>query len=197
MSERTYYVNNDAVLAFMKTWKIASGEEKIYIENMLVKELAYLVSTRVKKYKTQPFYNDILQEARIGLINAIHGFDSSRSPNFFKYAVWKIQTNINSYLNWYERAKKSKIKTDIENILNPYEIFEKKECKGVLLNAVESLSKTDRVVIVMKFGLNGNDSHTLQEIGSRFSLSRQRIDQILSKALVKLKKNKMIKEIYC
>ena len=42
-------------------------------------------------------------------------------------------------------------------------------------------------IIRLYFGLNGIPVHTLEEIGTKFELSRERVRQIKEKALLKLK----------
>jgi len=44
-------------------------------------------------------------------------------------------------------------------------------------------------VISMRFGLDGEDAKTLQEIGEDMGLSRERVRQIESKAKEKLRRN--------
>ena len=54
---------------------------------------------------------------------------------------------------------------------------------------VAELDEKERQVISMRFGLDGEDPRTLQEIGEALSLSRERIRQIESKAKEKLRRN--------
>jgi RNA polymerase primary sigma factor len=42
-------------------------------------------------------------------------------------------------------------------------------------------------IVRMRFGLGMNSDHTLEEVGQRFSLTRERIRQIEARALRKLK----------
>jgi len=52
---------------------------------------------------------------------------------------------------------------------------------------LEALTPREREVLRLRYGLDGETDHTLEEIGKSFSLSRERIRQIESKALEKLR----------
>ena len=63
-------------------------------------------------------------------------------------------------------------------------------------SVLEDLSPREREVIKLRFGINGKHcEHSLQEIGRKFSLSRERIRQIEKAALIKLRKMKNIQEL--
>ena len=55
---------------------------------------------------------------------------------------------------------------------------------------VEELEEKEREVIRMRFGLDGEEPKTLQEIGESMSLSRERIRQIESRAKEKLRRSR-------
>ena len=59
-----------------------------------------------------------------------------------------------------------------------------KEQLHVILN---SLSERERAVLEMRFGLKDGESHTLEEVGRAFGVTRERVRQIESKALRKLR----------
>jgi len=52
--------------------------------------------------------------------------------------------------------------------------------------AFESLNKREALVLKMRFGLGSGNDHTLEEVGNRFHVTRERIRQIEAKALRKL-----------
>jgi RNA polymerase primary sigma factor len=55
----------------------------------------------------------------------------------------------------------------------------------------EELDEKERGVIQMRFGLDGEEPRTLQEIGEELGLSRERIRQIESKAKEKLRRSRL------
>ena len=53
---------------------------------------------------------------------------------------------------------------------------------------MSTLNEKERKIIEMRYGLNGyNAQYTLQEIGEMFGVSRERVRQIESRALKKLR----------
>jgi RNA polymerase primary sigma factor len=51
------------------------------------------------------------------------------------------------------------------------------------------LAERDREVLMLFFGLGGNAPHSLEEIGEKFDLTRERVRQLKDKALMRLRHN--------
>lgn len=62
--------------------------------------------------------------------------------------------------------------------------------KNEIENALFTLDKREAEVIRLSFGIGSNHKATLEEIGSKFNLTRERIRQIKEKALRKLRNSK-------
>lgn len=64
----------------------------------------------------------------------------------------------------------------------------RKESKEILIEQLDRLKPRERKIIEMRYGLNSYEIHTFDEIGKKFGVTRERIRQIESLALRKLKK---------
>jgi RNA polymerase primary sigma factor len=62
-------------------------------------------------------------------------------------------------------------------------------------DVLNSLQKKEREIVVMRFGLDDGRIKTLKEIGEAFSISRERVRQIETKALSKLKHPSRTKQL--
>ena len=56
-----------------------------------------------------------------------------------------------------------------------------------LEKVLETLTERERTILALRFGLTGEEPLTLEEVGKRFGLTRERIRQLEAKALAKLR----------
>lgn len=68
--------------------------------------------------------------------------------------------------------------------------------KEQVQSVLSTLSEREQKIIKMRFGLETGKSHTLEEVGQEFAVTRERIRQIEAKALAKLRKHKDAKKLY-
>ncbi len=67
--------------------------------------------------------------------------------------------------------------------------------KGYILDAIEDLAPRERKILEMRFGLVDGVTHTLEEVGKEFGVTRERIRQIEAKALDKIKELDVIDKL--
>ncbi|OPZ38350.1 MAG: RNA polymerase sigma factor RpoD [Synergistetes bacterium ADurb.BinA166] len=72
---------------------------------------------------------------------------------------------------------------------SPHESLTKKRLAAEMKRAIRGLNPSESKIIRCRFGMDGKDPMTLQEIGDDMQLSRERIRQVEAIALGKLRKN--------
>jgi RNA polymerase primary sigma factor len=75
-----------------------------------------------------------------------------------------------------------------ENAVSPYESLRENNLNSDLSAMVNSLDKREAEIIKLRFGLEGRDELTLEEVGKRFHVTRERIRQLEYLALSKMRK---------
>lgn len=119
-------------------------------------------------------YEDLLQEGRIGLWQAILHFDPRRGVTFSTYAGVAIRNRI-----WraVKQVNRPQGRLSPPALANPLEIAEEnigqQEIRQALLEAVSRLPKRLRQVITAAYGLDGELPCTLAAIGDRFGVTKE------------------------
>jgi RNA polymerase primary sigma factor len=83
-----------------------------------------------------------------------------------------------------------------EDRVSPEESAATQLLKEQIASILKTLSDREQKIIKMRFGIGGGKSHTLEEVGAEFSVTRERIRQIEAKALSKLRKHKDTKKLH-
>ena len=73
------------------------------------------------------------------------------------------------------------------NIMSPIEAATTSSLSEVTREVLSSLTSREAKVLRMRFGIDMNTDHTLEEVGKQFDVTRERIRQIEAKALRKLR----------
>ncbi|MEA1909794.1 MAG: RNA polymerase sigma factor RpoD [Patescibacteria group bacterium] len=82
-----------------------------------------------------------------------------------------------------------------EDSVTPSEQSSQELLKTDITVVLHLLTPREQKILKMRFGLEGEWAHTLEEVGREFGVTRERIRQIEAKAVAKLKKSKDSKKL--
>ena len=71
---------------------------------------------------------------------------------------------------------------------DPFEALRDKDLQGEVGDLLDALDPRERKIIGFRFGLDGGRERTLEEVGHKFGVTRERIRQLQNIALLKLRK---------
>lgn len=83
-----------------------------------------------------------------------------------------------------------------EESVSPEEAATGQLLKEHVNDMLGALTEREQKILKLRFGLEDGKSHTLEEVGQEFSVTRERIRQIEAKALAKLRKHKDARKLH-
>lgn len=207
-----YIANNNL---FPET--LSQEEEKKYIQmmddgneeakNILIEHNLRLVAHVCKKYSNSNVdQDDLISIGSIGLIKGINSFNAKKNIKLSTYISKCIDNEILMYLRSIKKLSaevyldepigKDKddntitLKEILENEDRPIEeeIELKLKIKKLYEKIKKILKERERTIIELRFGLNGNEPKTQNEIAKSMGISRSYVSRIETKAIGKLSK---------
>ena len=80
---------------------------------------------------------------------------------------------------------------DTETVM-PHQVASRKLLKNHVSEVLQELTPREQKILKIRFGLEDGVTHTLEEVGKEFGVTRERIRQIEAKALEKIRQHKTI-----
>ena len=82
-----------------------------------------------------------------------------------------------------------------EKSLTPSQLAAQSLLKNKIKEILVDLVPREQEILKLRFGLEDGITHTLEEVGKKFSVTRERIRQIEAKALTKIKAHQKAKAL--
>lgn len=181
-------------------------------QTLIATNQRFVISQAVKYSWNQDMIVDLISEACIGLNRAIDTYNPEKGTVFLTHAnTWIFQAIQRYFLEDCKTVrvplsrrheKVSFISIDAptgDEDIHPYDkylppetqntpdnILESRIQNQLLLKYLANLTKRERQVVILYYGLGGNQPKTYQQIGVELSLSGERIRNILNLALKKM-----------
>ena len=176
----------------------SSAKSKLIEHNL---RLVMYIAKRFESTKVN--LEDLVSVGSIGLIKAVDSYKLDKNIKLATYASRCIENEILMFLR---KANKTindlslddgLVSDDEGNSLSlgemipdeklVYEEVELKDQKTFLLKLVEQLSKREKVIMCLRYGLNGYDELTQKEVADLMNISQSYISRLEKKILNKLK----------
>jgi RNA polymerase primary sigma factor len=82
-----------------------------------------------------------------------------------------------------------------EKSLSPAQVAARRMLRDQLMNIIKELSPREQKILAMRFGLDDGVTHTLEEVGKEFGVTRERIRQIEAKALERIRDHQTARKL--
>ena len=196
---------------------LTSEEEKIYLHrfengdeearNILIERNLRLVAHVCKKYGTANVeQDDLISIGTIGLIKGIKSFDSSKGVRLATYVSRCIENEVLMHLRAVKKLGAEVYLEDTigkdkdDNTVSLQEVIENDErsiedevdlkfkIKKLYQKMKEVLKDREKLILEMRFGLDGKKPRTQNQIAKVLGISRSYVSRIETKAINKLSK---------
>lgn len=174
-------------------------------EQLIIHNLRLVVYIAKKFENKNSSTEDLVSIGTIGLMKAVKTFNPDKNIKIATYASRCIENEILMYLRKMSNAKtemsfdeplsvdwdgneltlRDVLGTEPEDV---YDDLEADDEKRMLLDVVDSLPEKEKNLMIMRFGLKGNESHTQKQMADSLGISQSYISRLEKRILSKLKK---------
>jgi RNA polymerase primary sigma factor len=177
---------------------LSAGKREIEnVKSRLIEANRRLVVGIAGKYTDRGLqFLDLIREGNIGLIKAVEMFVYHQNYKYFTHAPWWIRQAITRAIAKQGGATRN-LEGDEDSSLgdfvddksakNPSDEEVYRKLKEHTSRTLDTLSPREASVLRLRFGIDTDSDHTLEEVAEIFKATPERIRQIEAKALRKLR----------
>jgi RNA polymerase primary sigma factor len=172
-------------------------EDALAVKNQIIRSNLRLVVSIAKRHvgPSNNFF-ELVSDGNMSLIRAVEKFDFSRGNKFSTYASWAIMKNFARTIP-EENYRRDRFVTGHEEMFEAAadNRTDEHEYEGALKRMQEAikgmldrLDDRERLIITSRFGLGGAAERTLEQLGRELGITKERVRQIESRGVDKLRK---------
>ena len=176
-------------------------QQSIEVKNEIIRANLRLVVAMTKRYarSREPLF-ELVSDGNISLMKAVEKFDYARGVKFSTYATWAIIKNFTQTISKEHRdharfrnAGEEVFQTVPDQRTNQQvEEAAQMQREGEVAHLLEHLDDRERRIIRDRYGLDsGREPMTLKEVGSAMGVTKERIRQLATRAIAKLRQAAM------
>ena len=175
--------------------------------NILIKSYLRMVYKIAMNFVGLAPFEDMVSYGMIGLHKGILDYDPDRNPNFKGHIIARIRYAMLNGLTNTEKIKRGSVKaTPVSQILenekddfwqiyegDSYDVKYNENDFLITERIRDILSDRDAHMVFLYYGLDGYDQTTVENIGRMFSVSKQRVSQIIHHSTRAMKYDELLK----
>ena len=150
--------------------------------------LRLVISIVKKRCRTVDDLFPFISEGNLSVMRAADLFDYGRGFRFSTYATWAIIQNLQrTFVNIARDRLRSTDEAKLEDISDGH-IDEAETAHAIAVNKevvtriLDKLPERERLIVELRFGLNGREQHTLKRAGEVIGVTKERIRQLEQRA---------------
>lgn len=184
--------------------RLDQGDESI--KSQLIERNLRLVVYIARRFENTGInIEDLISIGTIGLIKAINTYQPAKNIKLATYASRCIENEILMYLRKTANLKSEVsldeplntdwdgnelllsdiLGTDTDLVMKPLEADVDRK---LLSDAIEKLAERERVIITLRFGLNGRPEQTQKEVADRLGISQSYISRLEKRIILRLRR---------
>ena len=167
------------------------------MKNQIIRANLRLVVSIAKRHvgPSNNFF-ELVSDGNMSLIRAVEKFDYSRGNKFSTYASWAIMKNFartipeeNYRRDRFVTGHEEMFEAAADNRTDEHEYESSlKRMQEAIKGMLDRLDDRERLIITSRFGLGGDAERTLEQLGRELGITKERVRQIESRGVDKLRK---------
>jgi len=171
------------------------GQAETVKQRLISANLRLVVSIAKKHAGWLNNFFEVVSDGNVSLMRALEKFDCGRGTKFSTYATWAIMKNYARSIP-EERYHYARYVTGQEEILSskadkrtePVSESDREHVRQLIASGINQLDEREREIVSSHFGLGMKGAPlTLEQLGKRFGVTKERIRQIEQRALGRLR----------
>jgi len=172
-------------------------EQALAVKNQIIRANLRLVVSIAKRH-VGPMNNffELVSDGNMSLIRAVEKFDYARGNKFSTYASWAIMKNFartipeeNYRRDRFVTGHEEMFEAAADNRIDEHEYESAlKRMREAIRGMLSHLDDREKMIITSRFGLGGAAELTLEQLGRELGITKERVRQIESRGVDKLRK---------
>jgi len=171
-------------------------EEAQRVKNQITQANLRLVVSIAKRHMAAGLdFFELISDGNMSLMRAVDKFDFGRGFKFSTYASWAVMRNYarmvperRHHLDRYQTGRDELLENVAEPPRDEHDDEQVVALRGAIERMLDTLDQRERRILRQRYGLDDRgQTQTLEQIGRRLGVSKERVRQLESRAIHKLR----------